>query len=115
MCMVASFATTCTAKALKDEGFLEKHIHTIFDEALREVRMLAIPPAGKFPCARCADREVLNSSRLAMHEIIFECKPHNSLLDEYRKMFESRISAGATEKLPDPGKGNGSGKSWSTT
>ena len=29
-----------------------------------------------------------------------ECKPNEIIIDEYRKMFESRISAGATEKLP---------------
>ena len=28
-----------------------------------------------------------------------ECKP-NEILKEYREMFESQISAGATEKLP---------------
>ena len=28
-----------------------------------------------------------------------ECKSNESIIDEYRKMFESRISAGATEKL----------------
>ena len=30
-----------------------------------------------------------------------ECKPHEIILEEYTKMFESRISAGATEKLPE--------------
>ena len=29
-----------------------------------------------------------------------ECKPNKIITDEYRKMFESRISAGATENLP---------------
>ena len=29
-----------------------------------------------------------------------ECKPNEIIIDEYRKMFESRISAGATEKIP---------------
>ena len=29
-----------------------------------------------------------------------ECKPNEIIVDEYRKMFESRIAAGATEKLP---------------
>ena len=33
-----------------------------------------------------------------------ECFPNNSLLDEYRKMFESRISEGAPERLLDAGK-----------
>ena len=28
-----------------------------------------------------------------------ECKPNESIIEEYTKMFESRISAGATEKL----------------
>ena len=28
-----------------------------------------------------------------------ECKPNSSVVDEYRKMFESRISAGETEKV----------------
>ena len=29
-----------------------------------------------------------------------ECKPNEIIIDEHRNMFESRISAGATEKLP---------------
>ena len=29
-----------------------------------------------------------------------ECKPNEMIIDQYRDMFESRISAGATEKLP---------------
>ena len=29
-----------------------------------------------------------------------ECKPNEIIIEEYTKMFESRISAGATEKLP---------------
>ena len=29
-----------------------------------------------------------------------ECKPNETIIDEYRKMFESRICAGATAKLP---------------
>ena len=28
-----------------------------------------------------------------------ECKPNEIMVDEYRKMFESRIAAGATEKI----------------
>ena len=37
-----------------------------------------------------------------------ECKPNTSLVDD-RKLFESRISAGATEDLPDSGKSESSG------
>ena len=29
-----------------------------------------------------------------------ECKPNETIIEQYQKMFESRISAGATEKLP---------------
>ena len=29
-----------------------------------------------------------------------DCNPNEFIIEEYRKMFESRISAGATEKLP---------------
>ena len=29
-----------------------------------------------------------------------ECKPNEIIFDEYREMFDSRISAGTTEKLP---------------
>ena len=29
-----------------------------------------------------------------------ECKPNETCVEQYTKMFESRISAGATEKLP---------------
>ena len=28
-----------------------------------------------------------------------ECKSNESIIEEYRKMFESRISAGATEQM----------------
>ena len=28
-----------------------------------------------------------------------ECKPNETIIEQYKKMFESRISAGATEKL----------------
>ena len=31
-----------------------------------------------------------------------ECSPDSGLVEEYREMFESRISAGANEKWPDP-------------
>ena len=33
-----------------------------------------------------------------------EGKPNKGLVDDYRKIFESRISAGATDKFPDSGK-----------
>ena len=29
-----------------------------------------------------------------------ECKPIETIIEQYKKMFVSRISAGATEKLP---------------
>ena len=29
-----------------------------------------------------------------------ECKPNETVIEQHTKMFESRISAGATEKLP---------------
>ena len=29
-----------------------------------------------------------------------ECKPNEIVVDEFRKMFESRISAGTTDKFP---------------
>ena len=29
-----------------------------------------------------------------------ECKPNEIIIEEFSKMFETRISAGATEKLP---------------
>ena len=29
-----------------------------------------------------------------------ECKPNEKIIGQYNKMFESRISAGATEKIP---------------
>ena len=31
--------------------------------------------------------------------IQWECKPNETLIEQYTKMFQSRISAGATEKL----------------
>ena len=36
-----------------------------------------------------------------------ECKPHELTIEEYKNMFESRLSAGATEKLPGWGKPHG--------
>ena len=44
-----------------------------------------------------------------------ECEPNNSLVDDCRKMFESRICAEATEKLPDSEKKRRSGlvTAWS--
>ena len=33
-----------------------------------------------------------------------ECKPNEKIIGQHNKMFESRISAGATEKLPGWGK-----------
>ena len=42
-----------------------------------------------------------------------ECGPDSSLVDGYRKMFESRMSAGATEKLPDAGKVDANVIPWS--
>ena len=30
----------------------------------------------------------------------WECKPNDTIIEEYKKMFESRISARATEQLP---------------
>ena len=33
-----------------------------------------------------------------------ECKPNAMIIEEYTQMFESRISVGATEKLPGCGK-----------
>ena len=42
-----------------------------------------------------------------------ECKPNKKLVDEYRQMFESRISAGATEKLPDSEKRRANATAWS--
>ena len=38
------------------------------------------------------DREYLGCTQLA-------CKPDEIIIEEYTKMFESRSSAGATEKL----------------
>ena len=29
-----------------------------------------------------------------------ECKPNETIIEQFKKMFESRISVGATEKLP---------------
>ena len=41
-----------------------------------------------------------------------ECKP-NEIIEQYREMFESRISAGATEKLPGWEKPNAKTVPWS--
>ena len=42
-----------------------------------------------------------------------ECKPNESMVDEDRKMFESRISAGATEKLRETENIGANVNSWS--
>ena len=42
-----------------------------------------------------------------------ECKPNELNIEEYRKMFESRISAGATEKLPGWEKPHAKTVAWS--
>ena len=42
-----------------------------------------------------------------------ECKPHEPIIEQYKKMFESRISAGATEKLPGWEKPHAKTVAWS--
>ena len=42
-----------------------------------------------------------------------ECQPKENIIDEYRKMFESQISAGATEKLPGWEKPHAKTVAWS--
>ena len=42
-----------------------------------------------------------------------ECTPNDRLVDENRKMFEWRNSAGATENMPDSGKGHWQVIAWS--
>ena len=42
-----------------------------------------------------------------------ECKPNESMVDEHRKMFESRLFAGATEKQPESEKVCANIHSWS--
>ena len=42
-----------------------------------------------------------------------ECKPNEIMVDEYRKMCESRMSAGWTEKLPEWEKPHAKTVAWS--
>ena len=42
-----------------------------------------------------------------------ECQTSKNIVDNYRNMFESKISAGATEKLPCSGKPEANISSWS--
>ena len=42
-----------------------------------------------------------------------ECKPNEKIIGQYDKMFESRISAGATEKLPGWDKPRAKTSAWS--
>ena len=42
-----------------------------------------------------------------------ECTPNEIVVEEYTKMFESRISAGATEKLPGWDKPRAKTSAWS--
>ena len=41
-----------------------------------------------------------------------ECKPNDIIIEEWTKMFESRISAGATEKLPRRKKSHAKTAAW---
>ena len=41
-----------------------------------------------------------------------QCKPNETIIEEFSKMFESRISAGATEKLPGWQKLNAKTVAW---
>ena len=41
------------------------------------------------------------------------CKPNETIIEQYTKMFESRISAGATEKLPGWQKPHAQTEAWS--
>ena len=42
-----------------------------------------------------------------------ECKPNEKIIGQYNKMFDSRISAGATEKLPGWDKPGAKTSAWS--
>ena len=42
-----------------------------------------------------------------------ECKPNEIMIEEYTKMFESRVPAGATEKLPGWEKPHAKTVAWS--
>ena len=42
-----------------------------------------------------------------------ECKPTETIIEQYTKMFESRISAAATEKLPGWEKPHAQTVAWS--
>ena len=42
-----------------------------------------------------------------------ECKPNGNIIEQYNKMFESRVSAGATEKLPGWKKPHAKTSAWS--
>ena len=44
-----------------------------------------------------------------------ECKPNETIIEQYTKMFESRISAGATEKPPGWEKPHAKTVAWPTT
>ena len=42
-----------------------------------------------------------------------DCKPNENIIDQHREMFESRISAGLTEKLPGSAKPHAETVAWS--
>ena len=42
-----------------------------------------------------------------------ECKSNENVIEEYKKMFESRISAGATQKIPWWEKSHAKTVAWS--
>ena len=42
-----------------------------------------------------------------------ECETSKDIVDNYKNMFESRISAGATEKLPSSGRHDANISTWS--
>ena len=42
----------------------------------------------------------LGEAKSFLDHVFLACTPNKTVVDEYRKMFESRTTAAATEKLP---------------
>ena len=48
-----------------------------------------------------------------LDHVFLGCTPNETVVDEYRKMFESRTTAAATEKLPEWEKPHAETVAWS--
>ena len=81
-----------------------------YEETLKNARRkLEVPMEAAMPCTK-RNKEALPVSGGCTQR---KCKPNEIMVEEYRKMFESRISAGATEKYQGGKKHHAKTVAWS--